>query len=195
MHGVLRHLFRVLLHLGPFGPLILGVLDSSFLFLPFGNDLLLIVSIARQHERFLFYVLMASLGSTGGVLLLDVVSRKGGEEGLKRILDVKRFNSLKAKMHKQATWAIVIACLAPPPFPFTPVLAAASAFDYPRPRLLGLVFAARLVRYSLFGLAAITFGRQVLLVVRSREFTWFMVGFVILCMIGSVISVIRWTRR
>jgi len=52
-------------------------------------------------------------------------------------------------MSEHAAWAVVIACIAPPPFPFTVVIAAASAFQYPRARLLGLVFAARLVRYSL----------------------------------------------
>ena len=195
MTGILRQLFTFLVHLGPFGPLILGVLDSSFLFLPFGNDLLLIISIARDHGRFPLYVLMATLGSTGGVLLLDIVSRKGGEEGLKRIIDAKRFNYLRKQLSERAVPAVIVACLAPPPFPFTAVIAAASAFQYPQPRLLEVVFFARLVRYSLIGLAAIGFGRRIVRIAGSREFVWFMAGFIILCLIGSVLSIIRWTRR
>lgn len=35
-------LLQFLLHIGYFGPLLMGVLDSSFLFLPFGNDLLVV---------------------------------------------------------------------------------------------------------------------------------------------------------
>jgi len=31
------------------GPLVLGIADSSFLVLPFGNDVLLTVLIARNH--------------------------------------------------------------------------------------------------------------------------------------------------
>ena len=50
MHSLVRHLFSILLHLGGFGLVILGVLDSSFLILPFGNDLLLIALSARRHE-------------------------------------------------------------------------------------------------------------------------------------------------
>src|SRR6266446_96867 len=114
MRGILRQLFAFLVHLGPFGPLILGVLDSSFLFAPFGNDLLLIVSIARRHQVFPVYVLMATIGSTLGVLLLDSVSRKAGERGLRKLANEKRFNYLKKKMSEHAAWAVIIACIAPP---------------------------------------------------------------------------------
>lgn len=90
MPVLIRHFFAVLLHLGALGLVILGVLDSSFLFLPVGNDLLLIALVARHHGQFLVYVLAASAGSAVGVLLLDLVCRKGGEEGLKKMMAPKR---------------------------------------------------------------------------------------------------------
>jgi len=40
--------FRFLIRLGLLGPLLLGIADSSFLFLPFGNDLLLVIVLARD---------------------------------------------------------------------------------------------------------------------------------------------------
>ena len=40
MRALFRPLFILLLHAGGLGLIILGILDSSFLFLPFGNDLL-----------------------------------------------------------------------------------------------------------------------------------------------------------
>ena len=64
----------------------LGIADSSFLFLPFGNDLLVVILTARDHAHLPLYVLTASIGSTLGVLLLDAVCRKGGEEGLKKMM-------------------------------------------------------------------------------------------------------------
>ena len=48
LESVLSHLFTILLHLGFAGLIIVGVLDSSFLFLPLGNDLLV---VAMQPER------------------------------------------------------------------------------------------------------------------------------------------------
>lgn len=162
MHLRIRQLFAFFLHLGAFGLVILGILDSSFLFLPFGNDLLLIPLVIRHHNELWLYVLAASSGSVIGVLLLDAVSRKGGEEGLKRIINPKRLDYFKKKMDQRAAVALIVACLAPPPFPFTAVIAAASAFQYPRLRLLLLVFGARAVRFSLVGRAAIWLGRRLL---------------------------------
>ncbi len=190
-----RHAIRIFLHLGMAGPFLLGALDSSFLFLPLGNDLLLVLLISANHQRYAPYVLIAALGSTAGVILLDLVCRKGGEEGLKKMLDPKRFNTIRKKMSQRAGYAIAIACLAPPPFPFTAVIAAASAFDYPRRRLLSIVFAARIVRYSLVGLAAIVLGRAILRIARSPEFYWAMMVFVAICLIGSGFSIARWVRR
>src|ERR1700675_4183230 len=98
MHAHIRALFAYFLHIGAFGLVILGILDSSFLFLPFGNDLLLVVLVARHHAYLPLYVLAASLGSATGVLLLDLVCRKGGEEGLKKIISRRRHNYLKKRM-------------------------------------------------------------------------------------------------
>src|SRR5258708_39069065 len=194
MHVLIRQLVAFFVHLGAFGLIIFGVLDSSFLFLPVGNDLLLIGLVIRHHEYLPLFVAAASLGSWIGVLLLDLVCRKGGEDGLKKMMSRRRFDYLKKKLSQNAAVPLVVASLAPPPFPFTPVIAAASAFQVPKPRLLGYVFAGRAVRFTLIGFAAIRFGRGILRVANSPEFTWFMVGFSVLCVVGSTISVVRWVR-
>jgi len=194
MHALIRSLFRSLFHLGAIGLLVLGVLDSSFFFLPFGNDILLVVLVARSHEKFLLYLVTAAAGSTIGVLLLDLVIRKGGAEGLKRLMSEKRVNYLEKKMKQRAALALVIACLAPPPFPFTAVIAGASAFQFPRVRLLALVFGARTIRFSIIGLAAIRFGPRVLRIANSPQFVWFVAGFSTVCLIGSTVSIIHWIR-
>lgn len=80
------------------GPLILGIADSSFLFLPFGNDLLVVILVARSHARLPVYVLTAAIGSVLGVLLLDSVCRKGGEEGLRKMMKPARFAYFKRRM-------------------------------------------------------------------------------------------------
>jgi len=192
---MVRHLLAWLLKLGVFGPLLLGIADSSFLFLPFGNDLLIVILVARNHARLPFLVLTAAVGSTIGVLLLDAVCRKGGEEGLKKMMKPRRLEYFKQRMSNRAAIAIGLACLAPPPFPFTLVIASASAFAYPRRRLLGLVFVARALRFTIVGLLAIRFGRDILRMARAPETTWIMLGFIVLCMIGSIFQVMQWVRR
>jgi membrane protein YqaA with SNARE-associated domain len=195
VHGILRHFLAWLLHLGLFGPLLLGIADSSFLFLPFGNDLLVVILTVRNHAHLALYVATAAIGSTLGVLLLDVVCRKGGEEGLKKMMKPGRLEYFKRRMTKQAAIAIGLACLAPPPFPFTLVIASASAFAYPRQRLLGLVFIARAVRFTIVGLLAIRFGGDILRIANAPQTTWIMVGFIALCIVGSGFQVAKWMRR
>ena len=195
MRPFFRHVFVYLIHLGFLGPLVLGVLDSSFLFLPFGNDFLLVVLTSRDRPHLPLYVISASLGSTIGVLLLDLVCRKGGQEGLKRMMSRKRFDYLKKKMAERSTLAVVIACLAPPPFPFTLVVAAASAFQYARSRLLAVVFFSRALRFTLLGLLALWLGRHVLRIIQSEEFIWVMIGFIAICIAGSTVQVFRWIQR
>ncbi len=190
----IRHLLTFFLQFGVFGLLLLSVADDSFLFLPIGSDLLTVILVARHHNQLPEYVLAAAAGSTMGVFLLDLVCRKGGEAGLKRMVKPKLLAYLKEKMEKHAAAALIVSCLAPPPFPFGASIAAASAFQYPRPRLLMLVFFARAARYSLVGWAAIYYGRRILRIANSTEFIWIMGGFIAVCLIGSIISVIHWVR-
>jgi membrane protein YqaA with SNARE-associated domain len=195
VHGIVRDLLAWLFKLGLFGPLLLGIADSSFLFLPFGNDLLVVTLTVRNHADLPLYVLTASIGSALGVLLLDAVCRKGGEEGLKRMMNARRLAFFKRRMSNQAAVAIGVACLAPPPFPFTVVIASASAFSYPRPKLLGLVLVARSIRFTVIGLLAIRFGRQILRIASEPETEWIMLGFIVLCIVGSVFQIMQWIRR
>jgi membrane protein YqaA with SNARE-associated domain len=189
-----RHAFEVLLHFGVVGLIVLSILDSSFLFLPIGNDLLLIALVSQNSGHFLLYAIGAAAGSVIGVWTVDVVSRRSGEEGLTRITSKKRLDYLKKKMKQNAAIVIVLACLAPPPFPFTAMVAAASALQYPRLRLFVLIFSARLARFLLVALAAIYFHEEIMRIVQSNQFWWFMEAFAAVCIIGSAYSIVRWWR-
>jgi membrane protein YqaA with SNARE-associated domain len=191
---MVRQLLAFFLQLGSFGILLVSIADDSFLFLPIGSDLLTVVLVARNHQRLALYVLAGALGSTIGVFFLDLVCRKGGEATLTRLVKPKLLGYLKQRMKKHAAMVVIVTCLAPPPFPFGAAIAAASALQYPKPRLLTLVLVSRAVRYSLIGWAAIYFGRRILRIADSTAFEWFMGGFIAFCVIGSVASIIQWVR-
>jgi membrane protein YqaA with SNARE-associated domain len=190
-----RNVFRVFVHLGALGLFTLGVLDSSFLFIPVGNDLLLLVLTARNHKAWPLYVLSAALGSTAGVFLLDLVTRRGGEAGLEKIASPKRIDSLKKKMETRSALLVATACIAPPPFPFTPVVAVASALQFPRVKLLGIAFIMRLVRFSIVAYLAIRFGRGIVRILDTAAFKTGVMAFAVLCLAGSGYSVWKWLRR
>lgn len=195
MHQSLQHILATLIHLGPVGLFVLGVLDSSFLFMPLGNDLL-IMALTINHRTYLpLYVAMASAGSCAGVFLLDLIVRKGGEVGLKKIMSRRRFEYLKRKMEKRGGLPVALACIAPPPFPFTAVVATASAFNYPRVRLLAIVLGSRVVRFTSVGLLAIAFGHQILQFANTNIFLGIMLAVIAASLVGSVVSIIRWVRQ
>ena len=192
MSLTIRHVLAFFIQFGAFGLLALAIADDSFLFFPIGIDLLTVLLVVRHHEQAPLYVLAAAAGSTIGVFLLDLVCRKGGKEGLKRLVNPKLLGYLKQQMERHAAIALIVSCLAPPPFPFGASIAAASALQYPRPRLLTLVFLARAVRFSLVAWAAVYFGRRILRIANSEEFLWAMGVFIALCLIGSIVSIVHW---
>jgi membrane protein YqaA with SNARE-associated domain len=190
-----RPFLHFLLHLGYFGPLLMGVFDSSFLFLPFGNDLLVVTLAARHHGGLPWYVLMAACGSTIGVLILAMVAHKLGEQGMKKMAGQKRFDKLEKQIDKYGGKAIALACIAPPPFPYTIVIAVAAALDYSRRRIAVINFFARGVRFTILGLLAIRYGRHILRVARSIGFRWTMFVFIALCIVGSAFSIWQWLKN
>jgi membrane protein YqaA with SNARE-associated domain len=192
----MRHALAIIFALGYFGPFVLGILDSSFLFMPFGNDLLIVGLTIRHHQlgQIAIYIVMAALGSVLGVLLIHLVAHKGGEEGITRFMSQKRFEYLKKKIDRFGGMALAVGCLAPPPFPFTLLVAAASALGFPRLKLLYLTFIGRIVRFSIVAGLAIMFGRRILALVKSPVFFWCMMVFVAACVAGSAWSITKWIR-
>lgn len=197
MKHLARVLFAVFWKLGGPGLLVLGILDSSFLFAPLGNDLLVVAMSAHYHRVLLalYYAAMSTVGSVLGCLLVDVVFRKAGEKGLERHLRRDRIDYLKKKIEKNAAWALIIACIAPPPFPFTPFIMAASALQYSRRRMLAIVGAARMARFTALAILALVFGRRILHWAESEVVQGILIGLTVLCIAGSVVSVIGWIKR
>ena len=194
MSSFFHPLLHFLFHLGYLGPFFMGILDSSFLVLPFGNDLLIVGLVANNHHGLPFYVLSAACGSTLGVLSLALIARKFGEEGICKVAGQKQFNRLKKNIGNRSGLAVAIGCLAPPPFPFTMVIAAASALGYSLRRLLVINFVSRAIRFTILGMLAIKFGPAVLRIAKSPAFVWSMVVFIILCLIASAFSIWHWVR-
>ncbi len=173
----------------------MGILDSSFLFMPLGNDLLMVAMTASKKSHMPYYAAMATLGSVLGCLLIDVIFRKGGEKMLEKHVPARRLDYIRGKVKKRAGWALAVASLAPPPFPFTPFIMAASTLEYPRKRLLGVIAGTRLVRFSVEGALAIYFGKRILKLAESPAVQWFIIGLIIVSLGGSVFSIVRWIQR
>lgn len=193
----LTHFFRDLIQFaydaGGIGLLTVGMLDSSFLMLPLGNDLLLLTLSANHHTRVAYYAVMATVGSVLGTAVTQWLGEKG-ERGLRRKIRSKRLRSLEKMVEKNAGWALALASIMPPPFPFTGFVAAAATLGYPRRKMLGIITAARFVRFAVEGLLAIHYGHAILAFIRSDQIKYFVIPIIVLSIGGSAYSIYAWVK-
>ena len=195
MSHVLLSLAVFFFSLGGFGLLLLGVLDSSFLFMPLGNDLLVIALSAAHPSRMLYYVLMATAGSVAGVDFTRWVSAKGGRKGIEGDHISKRTAYVERKVKEQGGIAIATAALMPPPFPFTPFIIVAAALQYPRRKMLAIIAGCRALRFLIEGSLALIYGRRIIRMAQSPWVQGFIIALVVVSMAGSVLSICNWIRK
>jgi membrane protein YqaA with SNARE-associated domain len=197
VHRLSGALFALILKFGGFGLLVLGVLDSSFLFAPLGNDVLVIAMVARHPGLLpiLYYAGMSTIGSVVGCLIVDVPFRKAGEKGLERQLSPKRLQYVRTKLESRAVLTLTVASIAPPPFPFTPFVAAAAALEYSRRRLLTIVGLARMFRFVALGVLALSVGPRLLRLAANPIVQDVLIAGVVIFTVGSALSLYGWIKR
>lgn len=195
MHFILRHLAHFFITMGGWGLLTLGTLDSSFLFFPLGNDLLMVLLTTQHHQLMLYYATMATAGSVMGCFLTDVASRKAGEAGMKGRVSPRRLAYVQKQVTERGAFMLAVASVMPPPFPFTVFVMAAAALKYPRGRLLGIIAVARGARFLMEGWLAIEYGRHLIRMSQSPAFEGVVLTLVVICIGGSVWSVVSWVQR
>jgi membrane protein YqaA with SNARE-associated domain len=192
--SIIHTIARALFHAGGLGLLALGAFDSSPLIVPMGNDLLVLALSARYHERVLYYVAMATLGSLIGCFATDWISRKS-EGGQQKFLSGKHLDYIRRLVEKRAGWTLAVASLMPPPFPFTALVAAAAAFRYPRKKLLSFVAVGRFVRFGIEAALAIHYGRWIIKQAQSPLLDHIMITLIVISLAGSALAVYQWTNR
>jgi len=192
-----RAVLRFFRRLGIFGLFLLSALDSSFLVLPFGNDLLLIALTSSRRDSLIWivYVVVSAIGSVVGVWVVDGLMRKAGEKGLERFISEERVQQLKSKIENKAFITVFLATLMPPPFPFTPAVMTASALQLPRKKLFGAVFVGRLLRFGIEAVLALYFGRQLIAYINSDVLTYIVYALIVIGAVASTFSLIRWFKR
>lgn len=180
--------------LGVFGPLLLETLDSSYLYLPLANELLLTALITRDPDNLIWivYVVSGAAGSVAGVFLLDLLARKAGEKGLEKLVGRRQQRWVKARLERHAGWAFFAASAMPPPFPFRPVMLTASALQSPRAKMLTGVFFGRLLRFGVEALLIIYFGRRLLAFMNSPVFEYAVYALTAAGLLGSVLLLRKW---
>jgi len=195
MHSILESFALFFFSLGGVGLLLLGILDSSFLFMPLGNDLLVIALTAAHGQRMLYYVAMATVGSVVGVAITHWVSAKGGQKGIEGDRKSRQVAYIERKVQQHGAIAIATAALMPPPFPFTPFIIVAAALQYPRRKMLLIIAGCRAARFAIEGSLALVYGRRIIRLAQLPSVQIFILALVAISIAGSAWSIFTWVRK
>ena len=159
--GVRSRAIAWLFRLGGIGLIPLGLLDNSVVPVPGSMDVFTIVLAARQRQWWLYYAIMATLGSVIGGYLTYQIGRTEGE-GTARRVSKTRMERVTARFKRWGFGAIAIPAMLPPPMPMVPFLLAAGAARYPRIKFLTALALGRAARYTLLAFLAASYGRRAL---------------------------------
>jgi membrane protein YqaA with SNARE-associated domain len=164
---VARSVRRWIFHLGGLGFIPLGLLDSSVIPLPGSMDILTIVLSARKKELWLYYALMATIGSVIGGYATYRLARKGGKETLERKFPARTLDKVYRIFER---WGLSHRdrCLAATASAHGSIFFAAGAMQYSEGKFLLALTVGRIVRYSLLAFLAAHYGRQMLTTVMSQ---------------------------
>jgi membrane protein YqaA with SNARE-associated domain len=170
---------------GSLGLFVLCLLDSTFVPLPSSADALLIVLSTTNPRWMLFYVLLATVGSTIGSVILYYVSRHAGSRALSRFAPSKQ-RRVKELIDRYDVLSVMAACLLPPPFPFKLFVMTAGVLRLSVVRFVLAIAAGRVFRYLLLGYLAARYGVQAKGIL-VKYYPWVGLGLALLiaaCFIG-----------
>jgi len=188
--------WRTLRRLGGLGLILMGLIDSSVIPTPGGLDALTIVLTAHERDAWIYYAVMATLGSVLGGYLTYRLGRKGGEQALARRLSKKRIEKVHRAFERWGFATILVPALLPPPTPLSPFLLGAGAMNYPLPKFLLTLTAARGLRFTLVAYLASVYGQRVFrfLMQHYREMLWALIALAVLIGVGLAIYFLRRRR-
>jgi membrane protein YqaA with SNARE-associated domain len=154
-----RSVRRYIYRLGGLGFIPLGLLDASIIPIPGSMDVLTIILSSRNEELWLYYAMMATVGSVLGGFATYRLARKGGKEMLAKKFPRKPLKRAYAVFEKWGFASIAIPAMLPPPMPMVPFVLAAGAMQYSTQKFLAALTLGRIVRFTLLAYLAARYGR------------------------------------
>ena len=162
LHPVTKWLTRIseyLIAYGAFGLFALALLDSTFVPLPSSADALMLLLSTTNPSWMLLYAFMATSGSALGCWILYLISRRAGARALNRFSEAKQ-QRVKNWIERYDAFAVLVATLLPPPFPFKLFVVTAGVFRFSLVRFMLAIIVGRAFRFLLEGFFAVRYGAQ-----------------------------------
>ena len=181
--------------LGGLGFIPLGILDNSVVPLPGSMDVLTLFLSARKQQFWLYYALMATIGSVIGGFLTYRLARKGGKETLARRFPAKTLKKVYKTFERWGVGAVAIPALLPPPMPMVPFVFGAGTMQYPVRKFLFALTLGRIIRYTLLAFFAARFGQQILTFISQHAHPGLFIVIGVIATVAAVLFVIFAGKR
>ena len=147
--------------LGIFAFIIVGLLDQSVIPLPGSMDALLIFYVASRPERWWYYAIWATVGTTLGGFITYRIAKKGGKETLEKKIGKRRATKAYRIFDRWGFWSIFVGAILPPPVPIVPFLATAGVMQYPKKLFLFAYAFGRIIRFGIVALVTRQYGKTI----------------------------------
>lgn len=161
---------------GGMGLLLVAFLDCSFLTLPEAVDILLVWLVVRNEAAVAYYVIVATLGSLAGAMVLFWLTRKGGEAFLRRRFAARRIERGMALFRRYGMGVVAVSAVLPPPTPVKLFVLLAGMSGASSARFGFAVAAGRLLRFTVVGALALWFGDEAIGYIEEHALTFGLVG-------------------
>jgi len=165
--GFFKALQASLIAWGGSGLFFIALLDAALIPIPGGPDVVVIALSRHSSTMMPFYVAIAVIGSTIGSLILYFIARRGGDAALKKFSPEKRERARRF-VDRYDMWALLVAAVMPPPFPFKIFVLSAGAFRMHISRFLAALIIGRGFRFIVEGYAAVRYGDAAFDVIRRN---------------------------
>ena len=182
--------------LGGLGLLLVAFLDCSFLSLPEAVDVLLVWLVVRNEAAVAYYVVLATLGSLAGTMVLFWLTRKGGEAFLRRRFAAHRVEQGMALFRRYGMGVVAVTAALPPPTPVKLFVLLAGVSGASSARFGLAVAVGRLLRFTVVGALALWFGDEAIGYIKEHALTFGLLGLAAVLVVASgYVAWRRWPRR
>ncbi len=136
-----------LLAFGPWGLLLLAIVDSAGIPIPAGMDALMIFLAVKSPRQAYWYASLAVLGSTAGNLFLFLTARRGGRRFLEKSAEPGKAQRFRAWFLRYGLVTVFVPAFIPIPMPLKLFVISAGVLHTGLKPFLAVILLARILRY------------------------------------------------
>lgn len=181
--------------LGAWGVFAIAGIDGMGIPLPGAVDAVLATYVYNRPVLAWLYVLIASVGSALGCLVLYFIGYQGGEVLLRKRMSPQKFERTRRSFEEHRFLALMLPALLPPPFPFKIFVLSAAVFEMTLPHFLLAIFSGRLIRFAIISLLTIKFGPHIVTFIGTSVRHHFGMILLIVAVLAGLGMLVRRMRR